>query len=189
MNKEKVKNTLLVVLTTGIVSMTIAYATFTSQLLIKDNNLRISNDTWDIHFENGQPMRPFGTSYVISEPDLSYSLITNFDAKFNAPGDYLEYDFDIKNAGTLDAVLGSIVYTTPTCTGSVSDEAVAVCNKIDFKVINRNTGNEIKMGDLLDKGESIPATLIITYDESSNVNITGEIKVSGFSILFTYYQR
>ena len=189
MNKEKVKNTMLVVLTTGLVSMTIAYASFTSQLLIKDNNIRIGNDSWDIHFENGQPTRVYGLSNVINEPELSYSLITNLDAKFNAPGDYLEYDFDIKNGGTLNAVLGAIVYNTPTCTSGVSDESTAVCNKLSYVVKNRETGNEIKMGDELDSGESIPATLIISYDSSSDVNITDEVTATDFSVLFTYYQR
>lgn len=189
MNKEKVKNTLLVVLTTGLVGMTIAYATFTSQLLIKDNDIIIGNDSWDIHFANGKPMVPYGNTEVIREPDLSNSLITNLSAKFNAPGDYVEYNFDIKNAGSLDAVLGSIVYSVPTCTSSITDEASAVCEKFSYKVINNQTHEEFKMGDQLPKGSSVPATLKISYDSGTTIDLTEPVLIKGFSILFTYYQQ
>ena len=189
MNKEKVKNIMLIVLTTGLVSMTIVYASFTSQLLIKNNDIRIGNDSWDIHFENGQPIIPHGMTEVKNEPTLTYSLITGLSAKFNTPGDYLEYNFDIKNGGSLDAVLGSVVYSVPSCTSAITDEALAVCQKFNYVVINNLTHEEIKMGDPLPKGTSIPATLRISYDSSSTVDVTEEVLISEFSVLFTYYQQ
>ena len=189
MNKEKMKNVMLLVLTIGLVSMTIAYASFTSQLLIKNNNIIIGNDTWDIHFENGKAVKPYGSAVVLSEPELTSTLISGLSARLNLPGDYVEYNFDIKNGGTLDAVLGSIVYTTPSCSSRITDEAITVCNNIDYKVINRNTNTEFQAGDELDKGESVPATLRITYSSNASIELTNQVLVNDFSVLFTYYQK
>ena len=188
MKNNRVKNVLLLILTIGFVTMTVAYATFTSQLIIRDNEIAMTNATWDIHFENGRPVRPVGGSVVTQEPTLTATLISGLRATFQGVGDGVVYDFDIKNAGTLNAVLSSITKTTPVCTSTNVAEANQVCSNIEYKLVYKETGNEVSIGDKLDSGESKTVSLIVNYNSNEPIILTSKVIISGFDAVFNYVQ-
>lgn len=189
MRNNRVKNVLLIVLTIGFVTMTVAYATFTSQLIIRDNEIALNNATWDIHFENGRPTREIGGAQVVQEPTLTSTLISGLRANFNGVGDGVVYDFDIKNAGTLNAVLSSVTKTTPVCTSANTVEANNVCQNIEYKLVYKDTGNEVSIGDKLDSGEVVTVSLIVNYKDNGNPIITtSKVVISGFDAVFNYVQ-
>lgn len=188
MKRNKVKNILLIVLTIGFVTMTVAYATFTSQLLIRDNEARVSAQTWDIHFENGQPVRTIGGASVRQEPTLTATLITGLRVDFVTQGDGVVYDFYIKNAGTINASLQSIIKGTPECTSTNPVDAENVCNNIEYKLVYTETGEEVSVGNKLDAGESVRVSLIVNYKNTTPTTLTSEVIIKGFDAVFNYVQ-
>lgn len=188
-NNLRIKNILLLILTCGFVGMTVAYATFTSQLLIRDNEARVKSETWDIHFENGQPTRTIGGTVVRQEPTLTATLISGLRVDFSTQGDGAVYDFYIKNAGTINAVLSSITKGTPVCTSANPADANYVCENIEYKLVYTETGEEVAIGNKLDAGESVKVSLIVNYKTNNNpTTLTSDVVVRGFDAVFNYVQ-
>ena len=188
MKRNKVKNILLIVLTIGFVTMIVAYATFTSQLLIRDNEAKVSGQTWDIHFENGQPVRTIGGATVRQEPTLTATVISGLRVDFVSQGDGIVYDFYIKNAGTLNAALQSIMKGTPECISTNTIDANNVCSNIEYKLIYTETGEEVSIGDKLDAGQSVRVSLIVNYKNITPTVLTSDVTIKGFEAVFNYVQ-
>ena len=189
MKNNKVKNILLLVLTIGLVTMTIVYATYTSQLLIRDSEIIVKNDTWDIHFENGEPVRTIGGATSMQEPTLTATLISGLRINFKKNGDGIVYNFEIKNAGTIGAAIQSIIKSDLVCSGSNQEEANYVCNNLEYKIVYADTGEELSVGNVLPAGTSKKVSLIVNYKNNDPRNLTSDVTVKGFDAVFNYIQN
>ena len=79
--------------------MTVGYAAFYSQLKISGTSTVTSN--WDIEITNIRS-RNFGTNaYDVKAPTYTSSSAT-FNAGFKVPNDYMLYEIEISNLGTID---------------------------------------------------------------------------------------
>ena len=115
--KDK-KKVLIGILSVLICIMAIGYALLAQELTI---NGRASIDsTWKVEITNITQKELVGG---VTEKSKSYTSTTaNFSVGFTQPGDYLIYDIEVTNSGTLDAVISninvvtdnnpSIIYTT-----------------------------------------------------------------------------
>ncbi|MBQ6220199.1 MAG: hypothetical protein IJJ47_10745 [Methanosphaera sp.] len=189
MKNNKVKNILLLVLTIGLVTMTVAYATYISQLLIRDNEIRVKNDRWDIHFDNGRPTRVIGGAKVVQEPTLTATLISGLRVNFVKLGDGIVYTFDIKNEGTINASLSSIIKSNLECTSSNQEDADYVCSNINYKLVYTDTNEEVSVGNTLDAGQTKTVSLIVDYKNTTGERtITEDVIIRGFDVVFNYVQ-
>ena len=112
---DKSKNILLGVLIVGLVSMTVAYAALSTSLTI-NGTANVSATTWDIHFEHVAVDTGAGktniSNYSLGTLDgattnTTGTAIAGLTATLNKPGDKLVVNFDIVNAGTIDATVSS----------------------------------------------------------------------------------
>ena len=112
---EKSKNILLGVLIVGLVSMTVAYAALTTNLKIQ-GTANVAETKWDIHFANvavDSANTTTGLVYDLGTLDDHAAttgigtLIDGLTVTLDKPGDKLTVNFDIENAGTIDAKLAS----------------------------------------------------------------------------------
>jgi len=118
--QERTKNILLGVLIIGLVSMTVAYAALTTNLQI-NGTATVAATTWDIHFANvavdtgtgktnlAQGDYNLGTLDPSASTHTTGTLISGLTANLSKPGDKLVVNFDIVNAGTIDAKNTSMV--------------------------------------------------------------------------------
>ena len=101
-NKKKI---IIGTLLTLICIMVIAYARLAQQLQVIGN--ASIESTWDIRITNiTEKEKSIGAS---SKTEPAYTATTaNFNSGFTSPGDYIIYEVEISNLGTLDAIVDSI---------------------------------------------------------------------------------
>ena len=109
MRKEKRKMlfTLLILLLLGI---GIGYAALLTNLSINGSTTMIAS-SWDVHFENlvvnsNSVSLSTGDSAATINPTTRTSI--SYTITLPQPGDFYEFTVDVKNDGTLDAMIGSI---------------------------------------------------------------------------------
>lgn len=142
LNKRQ-KNILIGGLIVVVLIMTIAYATFASQLNITGTSNITSN--WDIQITDIQKVESKGATDKEGSPsyDNTNGLSATFNTILTSPGDYAMYMIQIENKGSLNAVLKSI---------TTSDNT----NKdINFEVFGGMVENDIlnKMGESNNVGQ------------------------------------
>ena len=107
MEKErKIRVLSLVALVVAVLGLTVAFAAL-SQTLTINGTASVDAATWDVHIENLHRVNVSGSAKVISEPTVGSdgTSIENFKVSLSKPGDYVRYDYDVINNGTIDVVL------------------------------------------------------------------------------------
>ena len=151
------KKIIITVLSVLVVAMAVGYALLAQELTI---NGRASIDsTWKVEITNITQKEINGG---VTEKAKSYTSTTaNFDIGFTQPGDYVIYDIEVTNSGTLDAVISDI--------NIVTDNNPAIIY----------TTSGLKKGNTITKnGEKKYLTLKIEYDS----NITSQPISNGNNI-------
>ena len=102
MNKNKKKILLGILLLFFLIS--IGFALLTTTLNIEGNTTAKAN-TWNIYFDNIQVKE--GSITPLQEATINQSNKTqlSFNVDLNLPGDFYEFDVDVVNAGTIDAMI------------------------------------------------------------------------------------
>jgi len=77
---------------------------------------------------------------VITAPTFNGTSILNFDVSITKPGDMVEYQVDVVNAGTIDAKLETVTIT-PLCT---LESTVESCDWNNDGNVNQEDINKIK---------------------------------------------
>ncbi len=104
----KKRNILIGSLLAVVVLLGVGYAAFQTTLNI--NGVSSVTSTWNVKITNVISKNIVGTATNNGEPifsDLSASFATNLVS----PGDSIEYDITVTNAGTIDATVDKIVMT------------------------------------------------------------------------------
>ena len=107
---NKIQNIVLGVLAVGLIGLTVAYASLSQNLTI-NGTAKVAAATWDIKFLNltqksksGYAAFPTSNALTASGTTISGNIGT-----LKAPGDSLTYTFDIKNNGSINAKVNSVV--------------------------------------------------------------------------------
>ena len=149
MKRRKGKNLAIGILCCMLVFMGIGYATL-SQVLNIGTTAKVTG-SWKIYIsdarvnENKSTSKSTDNSITIGENRVSAVATVNF----NAPGEYVTYDMQVTNGGTIDAILKSIKYTLPE----------------GYKGYFSMEVEGLKEGQELNKGDSKDFTLKITFDK------------------------
>ena len=135
-----------------IMIMAVGYALLSQQLSI--NGTANITSTWKIEITNITEKERHGG---VTEKSKSYDAMTaNFDVGFISPGDYIIYDVEVTNSGTLDAVI----------------ERINVVTENNPAIIYTTSG--IKRGDVIEKNSKKYLTVKIEYDS----NVTSQPQTS-----------
>ena len=105
--KRKNKSICALFFIVALLCISVGYAVLNSTLTINGKS-SISKNTWSVHFENIKITDGSVTASV--EPTiLNNTTISNFELTLDKPGDFYEFTVDVKNTGTIDAMIDSVV--------------------------------------------------------------------------------
>lgn len=208
-NREKKMLGLIAILVIALVgTIGVAIAAFSTELHIH-GTATVKASTWDIHFQNLKAVKTNGKAEEITAPTIqahsktgvAATAIRDYEVTLKDPGDYIEYTFEVINAGDLDAVLDEIIIKTGanlSCTAVTSDNSIAtkVCAKLNY-TLTYDSGATVQAGDTLPAeanttpgGNVKTMKLKLEFDasaESSDLpNV--DVSVSGLDIQLTYAQ-
>ena len=97
---------LYIVLIILVIGLALGYAYLTAMLNI-NGTTQIDRTVWNVHFENVQ-MMPGSVSET--QPTLnSETTSLSFSTRLQKPGDYYAFYVDVKNDGTIDAMISEVV--------------------------------------------------------------------------------
>ncbi len=156
---RKKKNTTIIILLLLILSISIGYAILTNNLSI-NGSTSINNPTWDIHFEN------IVTNSGSVTPNTPASITNNgktvtYAVTLNNPGEFYEFNVDVKNAGTIDGMIETV-------TSTVNNQPITnLPSYIDY-FVTYSDKTEIHDNQLLAAGSKETYTVHIGF--SRNIN-------------------
>ena len=185
---NKIQNIVLGVLAVGLIGLTVAYASLSQNLTI-NGTAKVAAATWDIKFLNltqksksGYAAFPTSNALTASGTTISGNIGT-----LKAPGDSLTYTFDIKNNGSINAKVNSVVLGGLSCTSATSSVASAVCNNLTYS-IKYTDGKAITKDDELTSGATKNVTLTLT--KANNTNLASEeVTVTANPTTINYIQK
>lgn len=160
------KSSVIMVLLAVVLIMAIGYTAFAQQLTI--NGSAEINSTWDVHIEdiavNNTTLDAENVSTSVGDNHLS----ATFNANLTTPGSSVTYDVTVKNGGTLDAKLDSIVFTDS------NNDAIVY------------SYSGISKDDVIDAGGTQTFTITVTFNDSYTT--MPESTTSSVTMNLTYVQ-
>lgn len=171
MKKKKEKKSVLIgVLLVAMVMMSVGYAALASNLNI--NGTAAISSNWDVKFTAISEGTPVGTA--TNKTAATYSSTTaTFDVQLVSPGDSMTYEIEVTNAGSLDAVLDSIV-GLPTYTEG---------DAIKYTVTGVTEGDELKAS------ATTTVTVKAEYVSSIETQPTADQLTKKLSVTLNYVQK
>ena len=88
------------------VSLGLGYAYLQTDLAIVGVT-KLKDNEWNVHFDNVQPVP--GSVTPVTAPSISDLTTVSFSSQLENPGDKYEFYADVVNAGTIDAMVDSLV--------------------------------------------------------------------------------
>lgn len=183
------KNILLGVLVVGVISMTVAFATLSTNLRI-NGTVNVAATRWNIHFDNWTMAKPninvagvantaTQTKAATLSPVTNTTLINGLEVNLAQPGDTMSYTFDVVNDGTIDAKLDNFDAGITSASSTSDLEYTVVCGEQAIKgsQVLGNTPSTPEVTDELDAGKARACKLTITYKEATNAHIAGQNQV------------
>lgn len=132
----------------------IGYAYLTSSLSTK-GSMAISKNTWNIHFEN--VVIKTGSVSATKAPTIqNNSTLIEFGAALKQPGDFFEFNVDVVNKGSIDAMVSEVV-----ATGLTTPQREFLEYTFSY-----SDANQIKEKDSLLAGATETITVKVKYKDS-----------------------
>ena len=140
-----------------LLAISIGYAALSTTLTI-NGTANIAANSWLIYFTNVQVKT--GSSTATQAPTTSGTNTTTLTWAVNlqTPGDYYEYNVDVKNDGTIDAMIGSLSNT------SLNTNQAKYLNY----TVTYSDGATIEQYDKLDANETVTLKVRVEYKTDLN---------------------
>lgn len=172
--KQRNKRKLIIYGLLGVLMLTtVAYAVLQTTLNISGTVTK-KGGSWNIYFTNPSTASTTGDAKGSSITLEATNLTFNVDLL--KPNDSVTYTVDIKNGGSIDAILDSL---------SLIGFDVAESNDVIYKITYQD-GTEIKNGDTLNVNETRTIKIFIKYDDVSTL-ATSDVKLT-LKVVLTYVQ-
>ncbi len=153
----------------------VGYSYLNSTLSISGTTT-ITKSTWDVHFEN---LIPTEGSVAATSTIENNSTLVNFEVALENPGDFYEFTIDVVNAGSIDAMIGSLVNT-----GLTEDQS----RFLDYTVTYAD-GTLIKEKDLLKATTKDTVKVKVKYkDDITAADLPGEDQYLELQLNLIYVQ-
>ena len=138
----------------------LGYAYLNSSLAV-NGLFNIGLNTWDIHFVNLVVKE--GSSEAVSPAaiDVNDNTKVNYSVKLNLPGDYYEFEVDVKNFGTLPGEISVV---------SLNGLDSSLSQVIQYTIKYKSSGDDLQVGDKLNPGAKKTIVVRLYY----NKDITSE---------------
>lgn len=146
---RKIMFLMLGIIVVSIMTVTLAYAALSVTLNIA-GNAKVNAADWYLHFDNIY-INPNSVRDVTIEAGETEA---GFEATLNMPGDFVEFYADIKNDGSIDAMIESITKTP--------DLTAEQAKYLKYEVSYQN-GDLIEKKQLVKKGEAVPIKVRVEY--------------------------
>lgn len=153
----------------------IGYATLNKTLIINGTS-NIEKPNWDIQFENIQVTD--GSIESIVAPAISNKTTINFEVTLSAPGEYYEFTVDVKNNGSMDAMVDELVKLT---------ELSATQQKYLDYTIKYENDEQVTSNQLLKQGEFVRLKVKIEFKKDiteSDLPQSTETLNLGFKVIY-----
>lgn len=204
----RTKNILLIVLLVAVLTLSIAYAGLSQYLYINSQTVVGGSSTnWDIKFTAANCSGGGYATVTNQFSGTNTTVLQGMTGTVRAPGDSINCDITVQNAGQIDATLSTFTLQdgTLTYTGSgeskTTDEGL-VNGKLAYSLTydssdtmapsgipdGTNTGTAT-VNDDLPHGQSRNLKLTITYPLSETSMPTNDVAVTGFKTTFLYVQK
>lgn len=189
----------VIALVLAVAGLSIAYASFTSNLTI--NGTATVSSNWNIEWQN---LNGSVVNYAsIEDANLSIQsgnqAILGTIGNLFAPGDSITWTWEVKNKGTINAKLTGLTLANLTCSPVIGgeatqEEATALCNDIDLTFTY--AGSSISAISDVDS-TNLPlvtnnyktVSMMLSYSSTSMASISGPVTVCLDSTpTFTYTQ-
>lgn len=193
---EKIKNILLVILMTALITLSIAYATLTQYLYINSQvTVKGAEAGWKVEF-TAATCHATGSAAITHDFDLNSTELSGLVYKITVPGDSIVCNITIANNGYIPAKLSSFTKQDGNLTyvgtgeSKTADEAV-VNGKIQYSIVyaegDPRAGQVPTMNDALPVGGYRNLVLTATYPSSESLP-ERDVTISGFKSTFLYVQ-
>ncbi len=199
MEKErKIKTLSIVALIVAVLGLTVAFASL-SQVLTIRGTTTAKGGKWDIHFEkdgSGATMvKPVKTGEAeATDASLNSTSISGIAVTLKKPGDTVTYEFDVKNAGTINAKIGALTEKKGICEsldGESQENEEMVCSHLVYSLqYKEDSGNkDVKVNDDLNKTDKKTMVLTIAYDGNADEIPSNDVQIEIPDITITYVQK
>ncbi len=156
-----------------------------SYYVIVHNFTKVDAAVWNVKFENLETKKHGKATCEL--PTISDTSISDSKISFSHSGDSVTFTFDVKNQGTIDAILGTVFQGSLKCVGTGNNalkDANDVCDNIHYELKYKN-GKKVSNNDLLNRGSSRSVILVVTSKASPSSTVT----VSGLNMAMIYHQN
>ena len=162
-NKKRNKKSLIFIL---ILLISLGYAYLNSNLQI-NGTTGIAGNTWDVHFENVVPSSSNTVTPTIAPVANPQDKVTEltYSVKFNKPGDIYEFNVDVVNAGTIDAMIESFTSKIKIGDGEEQEASPSTIPSYLNYYITYEDGVVIKNNQLLNASSSETIKVYLEYKE------------------------
>ena len=165
MSEMKKRNIIIGSLSAIVLLMIVGYAAFSTALNIKGTSNITSN--WNVKISNVTAKNIVGTATNNENPTFTDTAVT-FKTDLKSPGDSLEYEVTITNAGNLNAKVDRITLS------DTNNPAI------------KFTSSGITEGDTINAGST--STLLVKVEFLSTVSSTPSNKTSNLTVTLDYSQ-
>lgn len=195
MKDKNIRVIMMVAVVALVCIMGIGFAAFSTTLSINGAGT-VKASSWNVVFDNLSAVSKVGTAVEVTAPTISdnNTHIGDYDVTFTTPGDSISYSFDVKNTGTFDAEISSIVISTPACTGNgdtATVDANNVCNNLSYTLTYTDSGTAVSNGDTLNSGATKNMTLKLSYNSSVTADLlpSNDVAISNLEVTVIYSQK
>ena len=194
----------VVALVFAVAGLTIAYANYSTNLVIQGNdgngNVGTVASSWDVHFEYLNSTDGGITTEKNSVALIGYAedagtatiaaatTISGIDFTLKAGGDSAAYKFLVANDGDINAKISAVTGGVLTCTSTVEAEAQAVCAKLSKTLTYTDGGSTVAINDELANSTSKGMTLKFDLASDFSTQLTADVDVRMSDITITYAQ-
>ena len=158
-------------------SMSLGYAVLNTSLNIIGIS-SLANAKWDIHFDNIVVKE--GSVTPTTEPTISNDTTVAFSVTLENPGDYYEFNIDVVNAGTINAMIDTISIQ-PVLT-------VAQQKYLDY-IVTYSDRTELAENQRLNAGTSETLRIAFIYKEGDPEDYPDEDEDILIEVSITYVQE
>ena len=176
-NKQKNKIKIMPILIAIILcSVTIGYAALSTTMAITGSTT-VKGNTWNFAFENYKYVSGTALSGTPVPSGDNSNKTLNYAVALAKPGDYAEFTIDLKNTGTLDAVLSE--------NPIISSDTTYIHHQVTYA-----DGSPIRSGVSLKSGQSITIKIKLTSRKDiSNSDLKSYDISQNFSVTFKFAQK
>ena len=175
--RRKKKNFYFVIVLFILMIIGVGYSYLNSTLNI-EGVANVAKGTWDIHLDNIS-IKDGSITAEEAATVLPDTTAVSFSINLSDRGEYYEFDVDVVNNGSMDAMLSEIT------TSGVSDSQSAY---IDY-LVTYTDGNEIKKNDVLPRKTTDTIKVKVQYKEDiSSTTLPNEDQNLKLQLQLTYVQ-